>query len=106
MQQVRDLLGHPIFISSGYRSPILNRRVGGAKLSDHMFGKAADFTCRGLGTPLEVCRAIAASNIIFDQLIYEGTWVHISFSPTPRCQVLTAVFTRGYPATYFAGLKP
>jgi zinc D-Ala-D-Ala carboxypeptidase len=49
MQKVRDLLGHPVVISSGYRCPELNRAVGGARNSDHIRGLAADFTCPGFG---------------------------------------------------------
>lgn len=96
MQKVRDLLGHPVVISSGYRCPALNRAVGGSRNSDHMRGLAADFTCPGYGRPLDVARAIAASWIEFDQLIQEGgQWVHLSFSAKPRKQVLTAKFSNG-----------
>jgi hypothetical protein len=104
LQKVRDLLGHPVDISSGYRSPTVNTLVKGSKTSDHMKGLAADFTSRNYGTTLEVCKAILASGIVFDQLIYEGTWVHISFSPTPRKQVLTAVFKKNKPTAYLPGL--
>lgn len=91
MEQVRALLGaRPIHVSSGYRSPRLNRAIGGAANSHHTLGYAVDFTCRGFGSPLEVCRAIAASDIAFDQMIEEcGQWVHLSFAPPLRRQVLT-----------------
>lgn len=42
LQRIRDRYGKPIIISSGYRCDKLNRAVGGAKNSDHMFGAAAD----------------------------------------------------------------
>jgi len=59
-----------------------------------------DFNCFGVGKPLDVCRKIVASNMAFDQLIEEGgRWVHISFAPTMRHQVLTM---RG--GKYTAGL--
>jgi zinc D-Ala-D-Ala carboxypeptidase len=105
MQKVRDLLGHPVVISSGYRCPALNRAVGGARNSDHMRGLAADFTCPGFGRPLDVAKAIVASGIQFDQLIQEGgQWVHVSFSANPRKQVLTAKFSNGG-VTYVGGLS-
>lgn len=103
MQDVRDLINAPIHISSGYRSPIVNAAIGGASKSQHMSGLAADFTAPFFGTPMDIARAIAASRIKFDQLIMEGSWVHISFAATPRLQVLTARFTNGV-ARYTPGL--
>lgn len=95
LEQVRTLLGKPILISSGYRSPRLNATVGGSAKSQHMEGLAADFTCPGFGPPLVVAHAIKNSGIEFDQLLYEfGEWVHISFARHPRLQVLT-IDTRG-----------
>ncbi|PTE02718.1 D-Ala-D-Ala carboxypeptidase family metallohydrolase [Pandoraea apista] len=107
LERVRVLLGsRPITISSGYRSPDLNRAVGGARNSAHLYGLAADFICPGYGTPLQICKAIAASGIDFDQLIHEGTWVHLGLaqpSQKNRRQVLTANFSGGT-ATYREGL--
>jgi zinc D-Ala-D-Ala carboxypeptidase len=103
MQEVRDLINAPIHISSGYRSPMVNAAVGGARNSQHTLGQAADFTAPFFGTPLQIARAIAASKLEFDQLICEGTWVHISFAPKPRRSVLTAVFSKGS-VSYKAGL--
>lgn len=42
LQRIRDRYGKPIIISSGYRCDKLNRAVGGAKNSDHIFGAASD----------------------------------------------------------------
>lgn len=91
MEFVRAALGgRPIQVSSGYRSERLNRAIGGATNSAHTLGYAVDFTCRAFGDPLAVCRALAASDIAFDQLIEElGQWVHISFAPPLRRQILT-----------------
>lgn len=90
LDEVRRLLGHPLEISSGYRSPILNAAVGGAPDSQHTQGLAADFVCPGFGTPLEVACAIRDSRIDFDQCILEfGEWIHLSFSLAPRRRVLT-----------------
>lgn len=90
MEEVRRLLrDRVITVTSGYRSPALNRAVGGVRTSAHLTGHAVDFNCYGFGAPLEVCRAIAESEIGFDQLIQEGTWVHVSFEPRMRRQILT-----------------
>jgi len=91
MVHVRKLLGDkPIIVSSGYRSPDLNKVVGGSDTSAHTQGWAVDFTCPGFGNPLKVAKAIAESDIEFDQLIHEyEKWVHISFDPRNRKQLLT-----------------
>ncbi len=93
MDGVRALLGKPIRVNSGYRSPALNTAVGGAPTSAHMSGYAVDFVCPGFGTPLQICQKIVASDIKYDQLIQEGTWVHISFDPRLRMKQMTATFT-------------
>jgi predicted chitinase len=93
MDRVRTRLGKPIRVNSGYRSPALNAAIGGAPTSAHMSGYAVDFVCPGYGPPLQICQAIIASDIQFDQLIQEGSWVHISFDPRLRMQQLTATFT-------------
>lgn len=81
LELVRRALGDlPIRISSGYRCPDLNARVGGARNSAHMSGLAADISCSGFGTPLDVCRAIADQHIATDQIIHEfGSWCHVAF---------------------------
>ena len=90
LEKVQSLLGHALEISSAYRCPELNSMVGGSPSSQHVLGQAADFDCPGFGTPFEVASAIAASDILFDQVILEfARWVHISFSATPRTRVLT-----------------
>ena len=104
MELVRTILGgKPILITSGYRSPPLNRAVGGSKTSAHMRGEAADFICPGFGSPLAICRALAIqADLPYDQIIEEGTWVHIGFAATPRREVLTKRPGGGYAP----GLRP
>lgn len=103
LEEVRARLGYPIYITSGFRSLRVNASVGGSSTSQHMKGEACDFICPGFGTPQEICRAIRDSEIEFDQLIYEGGWVHISFSDSPRRSILTAHFSNGR-ATYSQGV--
>lgn len=96
LERLRDLLGgKPIIVSSGYRSPAVNRAAGGEKSSAHLQGWAIDFTCPAFGSPLRICERIERSALSFDQLIEEGTWVHISFDPRRRGQVLSKTPT-GY----------
>lgn len=89
MELVRNLLGAPIIISSGYRSPALNKAVGGAANSQHMTGEAVDFTCPGFGSPAQIVEAIKGSSVPYDQAIIEfSRWVHISFADKNRRQTL------------------
>lgn len=100
MERVRAVLGsNPIAVSSWYRNPEVNRIVGGVSNSQHALGLAVDFTCPKFGNVLDVCMALRASDIPFDQLIWEyGRWVHIGFCncPKPRRQVLTIREGSGY----------
>jgi len=81
MDAIREMLGKPVLVSSGYRNAEVNALVGGSKTSAHLQGLAVDFTCPGYGSPLAVAKAILASGIEFDQLIHEfGSWVHIGFA--------------------------
>jgi putative chitinase len=103
MEKVRALLANPIRVNSGYRCPDLNKVVGGSKTSAHMTGYAVDFVCPKFGAPIQIVKAIAESGIVFDQCIQEGSWVHISFDPRARRQLLTAHFGQGG-TTYTAGI--
>lgn len=93
LDEVRVLLGRPVHVNSGYRCAQANEGVGSkAKHSRHLDGLAADIVSREYGTPIQICEAIAASEIEFDQLIYEHTWVHFGLAPEgwdPRRQILT-----------------
>ncbi len=80
LDKVRELLGKPVNISSGYRCLQVNRRLGSKDTSQHLKGEAVDFKCELFGNPKQVFDAIKKSNIQFDQLILEfNSWVHISF---------------------------
>lgn len=54
LDEVRELFGgNPIFITSWYRPPFVNRKVGGGSNSQHLNGGAVDFCVEGF-TPSEV----------------------------------------------------
>jgi zinc D-Ala-D-Ala carboxypeptidase len=85
LQPLRDKLGRPITITSGYRCPRLNAAVGGERLSQHLMGEAADILAAGM-TVQELYAYIKQSGLAFDQLIIEHDgqgdyWVHISYNP-------------------------
>lgn len=79
-EPIRAHLGRPIKINSGYRSPALNRAVGGAKTSQHLKGEAMDLDLHDR----DLFEWII-DNLEIDQAIYEGGndqqagWFHISF---------------------------
>lgn len=92
LEEVRKILGKPIMINSAYRSAEVNAKVGGSKNSQHLVGCAADIRVPGM-SPNEVCKAIIASDLQYDQLIREfDSWTHISIpnepGSTPRKQAL------------------
>ncbi len=98
LQPVRDKFGS-VKVLSGYRSPEVNREVGGSKTSDHMEGSAADIEVPGISN-YEVAKWIR-DNLDFRQLILEfytpgdpnSGWVHVSHGT--KKQVLTAVKEKG-----------
>lgn len=108
LEQIRNLLGGvPITVNSGYRSPAVNAAVGGVPTSDHQQGCAVDFVCPAYGSPLQICRTLAASSIKFRQLIQENTWVHISLpqGAGKDGEILTAIFgANGKVTGYRTGL--
>jgi hypothetical protein len=107
MQRIRDQLEAPVQITSAYRSPAVNAAVAGSRNSQHMLGLAADFVAPGFGSPRAVAKHLQAlmPELRIDQLIFEGTWVHVSFSAKePRSQALTAHFMAGGGVTYTPGI--
>ena len=85
LQPLRELLGQPVKIGSGYRSQALNKAVGGVSNSQHLTGQAADLGIDGDMKLGERMIAIIRAKCQFDQLIWEHNpktgsyWVHVSF---------------------------
>jgi hypothetical protein len=82
LQPLRDKYGKSINITSGYRSPKLNKAIGGSSTSQHCFGQAADIQVDKKDY-LKVWEIL--KTLPFDQIIFEfGTesapdWIHVSF---------------------------
>lgn len=57
LQVIRDYLGVPITVNSGYRSPSHNKAIGGSKGSKHMEGIASDLKPQGI-TPKQLYDSI------------------------------------------------
>ena len=92
LDPLREIWGSPIYVNSGYRSPELNKTVGGVANSQHMKGQAADITTGNTASNRKLFALIHDGGFDFDQLIDEadGTWIHVSYiSPSEnRRQVL------------------
>lgn len=112
LEPVREMVGRPVRISSGYRSAELSERIGSSPRSQHCRGEAADFEVPGISN-LVLAHAIAESQIPYDQLILEfhdplegpaSGWIHISaVRGQPRRMVLTATRQKGQ-VVYTEGL--
>lgn len=97
LELVRNLIGKPIIVSSGYRSPALNAAIpGSSETSAHTRGAAVDFIIPSFGTPYQVCQTIIGMALPFDQLIFELSWVHLAIEPPTRREVLTKCPGVGY----------
>lgn len=97
LQNIRNHVQKPITITSGYRTPALNTAIKGAKLSQHLFGEAADFVIRdqnGLNSQEDMQEALVFIKsylwpAVGDCIDYRNKagdllWIHISL-PDPRC---------------------
>ncbi|MFR9649797.1 MAG: D-Ala-D-Ala carboxypeptidase family metallohydrolase [Rikenellaceae bacterium] len=91
LDPIRELWQNPIYVNSGYRSPKLNKALGGVATSQHILGEAADITAGSISLNEELFEVILESGLQFDQLICEKgyTWIHISIKEASnRNQVL------------------
>jgi hypothetical protein len=73
---LRAHLGRPIIISSGFRSPAVNKAVGGSSTSRHLTGEAADIKVPGMA-PEAVAATIRKLGLPVDQVIWYDSWVHV-----------------------------
>ena len=78
LDPVREKLGMPIVVNSGYRCEKHNKDVGGVRNSQHLRGEAADVTC----SDLPRLKALIIENGKFDQLITYPTFLHVSYKRT------------------------
>ena len=73
---LRNHVGKPVIINSGYRTPTRNKAVGGAKYSHHMRGMAADIRINGM-TAKEIAKELNKIVPYECGIIVYNTWVHI-----------------------------
>lgn len=101
LQPMREAYGKPIIVTSGYRCPELNTRIGGAKTSQHMRGQAADIN-DGTGYKHGMEARYEANAKLFDFIYQRGgydqlinefpdakgrpQWIHVSYNPNLKKQ--------------------
>lgn len=108
LERIRTRLGElagreiRVLVSSGYRSPALNRAIGGSPNSDHQRACAADWTAPDFGTSVDICRALAdeIEELGIGQLINEfpdrNGWVHTSTrAPARSINAVISITARG-----------
>lgn len=95
LDPVRERLGAPVRVTSGYRPPKLNKAVGGASNSNHLYGCAADIHTGNDSTDnVRIIEAVLELQIPFDEVICECSvfnkegelvsckWVHVALRQT------------------------
>lgn len=80
LDPLRQQINRPIVVSSGYRSEEVNRIVGGVCNSLHLFGKAADISCRTI--PPKELFSIIKDNFVFTELGLYYSFVHVAYDPS------------------------
>ena len=84
LQPLREALGKPIRITSGYRSENLNKLIKGSKRSQHCRGQAADiqFKVDGVMDNKLIWEKVIELQLPFDQMIneFDYSWIHISYN--------------------------
>lgn len=87
LDPLREEVGMPVYVTSGYRCPELNRVIKGAKKSQHLKGEAADISCNTYARNKLLALALLRGDYYFDQLILERVdkdhthwgWLHVSY---------------------------
>ena len=91
LENLRSRVAAPIYINSGYRSPAVNKAVGGVATSNHLTGCAADIRCTGLEQAIRYAaylldiskeRGEAFDEILIEHRAKTGNyWVHFAVRP-------------------------
>ena len=88
--EMRNEVGeYPIIINSGFRSPAVNKAVGGATLSNHLTGCAVDIRCIGIEQAIRYASLLLDISDLnkedFDELLIEQKahiyWIHFAVKP-------------------------
>lgn len=89
LEPLRAFINRPITISSGYRCPALNRKVGGVANSRHLYGQAADIRILNKEDGLKIFNFLRTIKCV-DAVLFENSkstgsrWIHVNVAPNPR----------------------
>ena len=115
LNPIREKLGGTIRVTSGYRPPKLNKAVGGAPNSNHLYGCAADIHFgNDRSDNVKIAEAVMQLGIPFDEVICEGAsfsksgelvsakWIHVALrqSNNRRKFIFTTDFKKYYPLKF------
>lgn len=78
LNEIRDFVNEPIYVTSWFRDRAHNKLVGGVRNSHHVKGGAADITCANLDILFKMCYTMPQ----ITQIIRYDTFLHISIIPT------------------------
>lgn len=94
LDPIREKLGRPVRVTSGYRPPKLNKAVGGSSTSNHLTGCAADIHTGNDSTDnIKIIEALLQLGYSYDEIIAEGAyfdkndklisakWIHVALKP-------------------------
>ncbi|MDO4986623.1 MAG: D-Ala-D-Ala carboxypeptidase family metallohydrolase, partial [Prevotella sp.] len=104
LEVLRERVRHSIIINSGYRSPQLNRKVGGAPTSNHLTGCAADIRTNGMEQAIVYAAILInyakESQQEFDELLieknrYGAIWLHFAVRPKENRRKVAFILSGG-----------
>lgn len=101
LDPLREAIGKPLKITSGYRNAKYNKIINGSDGSQHILGQAADIDGDLTNVPNSKIFNYIKNNLEFDQIIWEfgndknPDWVHVSYADKNRKKVTKAIRENG-----------
>lgn len=96
LDRIRERVGFPLIINSGYRTPEHNARVGGMPNSAHLRGHAADIRALTDGQRRAIAQAAIAEGIT--RIGWARTYIHLDVDPTLPQRVVWGYSGRPHPS--------
>jgi hypothetical protein len=87
LDPIRERWQSPIYITSGYRCPMLNKKVGGVENSYHTRGMAADITAKSvfyntaLYTEIRILHREGLIPLTECYMERQGLYIHVAYDP-------------------------